>query len=349
MALDDTKNFCKVSVTGTYTDTDTSITLVSGDGAKLPTPPFNLVWYDETNYPDVVSDPNKEIVRVTAISTDTLTVTRGQEGTTAVAHTDGTMINALTKKTVDDINAHIQNTNNPHNVTASQVGAITKVEDDTAPKLGGNLDSNGKVVVDSDSAISNVIINKLITSAHRFTMTSFDTYDFMKTAVSGSGIVGQEFSSSYVATGTTANSEALEYLDSAAQSLGSGVHILMYIYSASLAGNTLGFMGVSSILLSGQTSRVLTDIHAGIFYEDGKLYASTADGTNQELTELSLTSFSNYLHMYYDGTKVYFYIGDTLVATHTTYTVAGTYPQIYVNDKGTGTYTRIFWYNYFRR
>lgn len=146
MALDDTKNFCKVSVTGSYTDTDTSITLVSGDGAKLPTPPFNLVWYDENSYPDVVSDPNKEIIRVTAISADTLTVDRGQEGTTAVAHTDGTMINTITKKMLDDINTHITNTSNPHNVTASQVGAITKVQDDTSPVLGGNLDMNGKTI-----------------------------------------------------------------------------------------------------------------------------------------------------------------------------------------------------------
>ncbi len=349
MALDDTKNFCKVSVTGSYTDTDTSITLVSGDGAKLPIPPFNLVWYDETNYPDVVSDPNKEIIRVTAISTDTLTVVRGQEGTTAVAHTDGTMINALTEKTIDDINAHIIDTSNPHNVTAAQVGAITKVEDDIAPKLGGNLNSNGHIVIDSDNAIYNNIINKIIVPLRRFTIFSFETYDFVKTAVSGSGAVGQSFSSSVVHTGTTANSEALEYLNSAAQSLGSSIHILMYLYTRALSGNTLGFMGVSSKLLSAQTSRVLTDIHAGIFYEDGKYYASSADGTNQELTELSITGFSNYLHLYYDGSKVRFYVGNTLVATHTTYAVAGAYPQIYVNDKGTGVNTVLYWYNFYRR
>lgn len=36
-----------------------------------------------TNYPDPSDDPYVEIVRVTGISTDTLTVTRAQEGTSA--------------------------------------------------------------------------------------------------------------------------------------------------------------------------------------------------------------------------------------------------------------------------
>jgi|GEM_PF-2709254 len=156
MALDDTKNFCKVTVSTGYTSTDTSINLVSGDGAKLPTPPFNLVWYNETDYPDVQSDPNKEIVRVTAISGDILTIMRGQEGTTAVDHNLSgktyKMINAITKKMIDDINNHITDTSNPHSVTANQVGAITKVEDDTNPKLGGDLDLQTHKIVGEGGA-----------------------------------------------------------------------------------------------------------------------------------------------------------------------------------------------------
>lgn len=48
--------------------------------------PFNAVWYNATDYPDPTDDPNKEVVRVTAISTDTLTITRAQEGTSAATH-----------------------------------------------------------------------------------------------------------------------------------------------------------------------------------------------------------------------------------------------------------------------
>ena len=126
MSLDKVKNFAKVTVDGGYTSSDTDINLVANDGDKLPFPPFNLVWYNATDYPDVESDPDKEIVRVTGVGSATVTVTRGQEGTTAVDHnTTGKtykMIQSITEKMIDDINNHIINTANPHNVLKAQVG-----------------------------------------------------------------------------------------------------------------------------------------------------------------------------------------------------------------------------------
>ena len=111
MALDVTKNFAKVEVSTGYDASATAIVLKTGDGAKLPQPStdgaFNLVWWDSTNYATPSDDPNKEIVRVTARSTDTLTVTRAQESTAASTKNTGSatykMILALTKKMVDDI------------------------------------------------------------------------------------------------------------------------------------------------------------------------------------------------------------------------------------------------------
>jgi hypothetical protein len=81
--MDIAKNFAKVTVSTTYDASATSIVLTTGHGAKLPTAPFNVVWWNSTDYADPSDDPNVEIVRVTAISTDTLTVTRGQEGISA--------------------------------------------------------------------------------------------------------------------------------------------------------------------------------------------------------------------------------------------------------------------------
>lgn len=78
--MDNAKNFAKVTVDGTYDDTETSVNVIAFDGAKLPTVPFNAVWWNATDYPDPADDPSVEIVRVTAISTDTLTVARGEEG-----------------------------------------------------------------------------------------------------------------------------------------------------------------------------------------------------------------------------------------------------------------------------
>lgn len=52
------------------------------------------------------------------------------------------------------VKTHIQNTNNPHNVTAAQIGAITKVEDDTTPKLGGELDAQNHSIGFTEQAIT---------------------------------------------------------------------------------------------------------------------------------------------------------------------------------------------------
>lgn len=109
--LDPVKNFAKVTVSTGYDASATSIALTSGQGAKLPAPStdgaFNLVWWNSTDYSDPSDDPNVEIVRCTARSTDTLTVTRAQESTSASTKNTSAktykMVLAPTKKLVDDI------------------------------------------------------------------------------------------------------------------------------------------------------------------------------------------------------------------------------------------------------
>lgn len=114
--LDSVTNFAKCEVSTGYDASATSIALSSGEGAKLPQPstdgPFNLTWYNVTDYPDPSDDPNVEIVRCTARSTDTLTVTRAQEGTSAsTKNTSSKTYNMTlgpTAKTITDIqNLHI--------------------------------------------------------------------------------------------------------------------------------------------------------------------------------------------------------------------------------------------------
>jgi len=112
MALDQAANFAKVTVAQGYGASDTSIALGTGQGAKLPDPAsgqYNLVWWNATDYVDPADDPNAEIVRVTAVSGDTLTVTRAQEGTSATQKQNVNkiykMMLGLTAKMISDINA----------------------------------------------------------------------------------------------------------------------------------------------------------------------------------------------------------------------------------------------------
>lgn len=115
--MDPVTNFAKVEVLTRPTAEVVSVALKTGDGARLPDPAtdgaFNLVWWNFTDYPDPADDPYREIVRCTARSSDTLTIERGQEGTTAsnkkISGKKYQMVLALTKKMIDDIRDGKQN------------------------------------------------------------------------------------------------------------------------------------------------------------------------------------------------------------------------------------------------
>jgi len=109
--LDPVTNFGKCIVSTGYSAAATTVVLSSGDGDKLPQPStdgsFNIVWWNATDYSDPADDPDVEIVRCTARTSNTLTVTRAQEGTVASAKNLGgkvyQMVLAVTKKMIADI------------------------------------------------------------------------------------------------------------------------------------------------------------------------------------------------------------------------------------------------------
>ena len=87
--IDYSKNFVKVNVGNDYDADDVTVIVATGSGSELPDPAtygaYNVVWWNASTYGDPSDDPNVEIVRVTARSGDTLTVTRAQEGTSGTA------------------------------------------------------------------------------------------------------------------------------------------------------------------------------------------------------------------------------------------------------------------------
>ena len=70
------KNRAKSLLAAAMLSTDTSLTITTGDGVLFPAVPFHITITDE-------------ILEVTAVATDTFTVTRAVEGTTAAAHSVG--------------------------------------------------------------------------------------------------------------------------------------------------------------------------------------------------------------------------------------------------------------------
>lgn len=104
--MDAAKNFAKVTVDGPYEDSATEIDVIFTASNPLPTPPFNAVWWNATDYPDPADDPGVEIVRVTAQVDTALTITRAQEGTAASDHNLAgktyKMIAGMTARTVNE-------------------------------------------------------------------------------------------------------------------------------------------------------------------------------------------------------------------------------------------------------
>lgn len=133
-------NFGKVTVSAGYNSSATSIVLLSGHGAKLPaTFPYPLVWWNCTDYGAPEDDPFVEIVSTTARATDTLTVVRAHESTSAQNHNTGgktyCMVLAITKGMWDQIRTDIaaaggaaskitSGTNSPEGVVAKPVGDL---------------------------------------------------------------------------------------------------------------------------------------------------------------------------------------------------------------------------------
>jgi hypothetical protein len=110
MAFDAHKNlaYSSVQVAPSPASAGTSLTVATGHGARFPAAPFNCTAWAAGAIP---IPTNAEIVRVTAVVGDVLTIVRAQEGTSARAIQVGDQIAlTVTVKTLTDIEAAIPST-----------------------------------------------------------------------------------------------------------------------------------------------------------------------------------------------------------------------------------------------
>lgn len=165
----------------------TSLVVTTGEGTLFPTPPFNAVVWATGSMP---LSTNAEIVRVTAISTDTLTITRSQESTSARTIVVGDQIMAaVTAKTLTDIESAIA----PEVITASpsadqndyaptgfDSGTTTLVLTPTTSVVLTGLSATGfaggqRVQLRNDTPDSKVVVladeNASSTAANRFALS----------------------------------------------------------------------------------------------------------------------------------------------------------------------------------
>ena len=114
MSLDNRSNFGISELAAGINDTVTELSVAAGDGARFPDPAtkqYNCVLWNITDYGNPAKDPDKEIVRVTAKTTDTFTITRAQESTVASNHNTGgktySFALLLTAKMISDIETEL--------------------------------------------------------------------------------------------------------------------------------------------------------------------------------------------------------------------------------------------------
>lgn len=163
------KNFTysTVSTAPSPATSGTSLVVASGDGAKFPAVPFSVtIWPTGTN----PLTTNAEIATVTAISTDTLTIVRAQEDSTARSVVAGDQIAAtITAKMLfsfEDVAKNIAS--NPSTLAYNVDGTINTVTYDLGNSLsivktfaysGGNLST----IVLSGSTPSGITLTKTFT------------------------------------------------------------------------------------------------------------------------------------------------------------------------------------------
>lgn len=104
----------------------TSLVLQSGDGAKCPAVPFNATVWPAGALPLTT---NAEIVRVTARSTDTLTITRAQESSSARSIIVGDQFAvSMTAKTFTDIEGDLTAALTQTTIQAAQIAAELRAD-----------------------------------------------------------------------------------------------------------------------------------------------------------------------------------------------------------------------------
>lgn len=138
----------------------TSLVVTAAQGARFPTPPFNAVIWPTASQPD---PSNAEVVRVTAIATDTLTITRAQEGTSArtVVVTDQ-IAAAITAKTLTDVesllNAQQRTLINPAAVSMVTVPGVMPCGTATSQSYNINQDHYYPVFCEDTVTFDEVLV-----------------------------------------------------------------------------------------------------------------------------------------------------------------------------------------------
>ena len=186
----------QTTLSGALTNSGTSATVVSGTsllgGATISAGEIFTVVID----PDTALE---EIVDVTAVSTNTLTIVRGIDGSSGVAHSAGAVVRHMAiGRDYREANQHIENTTTAHGITLANLVKTTDTGTITSTMIADgaivNADINASAAIADTKLATISTASKVSNSAT--TATSANT---------ASAIVARDASGNFTAGTITAN------------------------------------------------------------------------------------------------------------------------------------------------
>lgn len=149
MALDSFRNlaYSLIATAPSPAGSGTSLVVTAAQGSRFPSAPFNATIWPADSVP---TPANAEIVTVTAVSTDTLTIVRAQEGTAARTVIVGDQIAAtITARTLSTLESDIS--------IASAAATSADAHANAASAAATSVDARVNTLSQAHSALSNVV------------------------------------------------------------------------------------------------------------------------------------------------------------------------------------------------
>jgi hypothetical protein len=257
------------TLTGSITASDTTMTVVSGTGL------LGGVTIPGGRTFTLVIDPDtalEEIVDATAVSTNTFTITRAIDGSSAQAHSAGAVVRHMAiGRDFREANAHIENTTTAHGVTFADLVKTTDNGTVTSTMIANNTIVDGDI--NSAAGISDTKLNTISTALKVANSATTAT-----SANTASAIVARDGSGNFTAGTITADltgTASAATLAAAATALATGRTIAL---TGDVTGTTGSFDGTGNATMTSAIAAgviVDADINASAAIDKTKI-AGTA-------------------------------------------------------------------------
>jgi hypothetical protein len=255
----------QTTLSGALTSSGTSATVVSGTsllgGATITAGETFTVVID----PDTALE---EIVDVTAVSTNTLTITRGIDGSSGVAHSAGAVVRHMAiGRDYREANQHIENTTTAHGITLANI-----VQTGSTGTVTSGMILDGTIVNADINASAAIADTKLATISTASKVSNSATT--ATSANTNSAIVARDSSGNFSAGTITANltgtaSTATTATTASALSTARNFQLTGDVEASAVSFDGTGNVSLTTVIGTGAIVNADVNASAGITY--GKL------------------------------------------------------------------------------